>query len=481
MSEKTQSPVAMMCALWLDPQGLPSQEAIMSLNAAGLQPLALPSMGELRVLSHHRKLVVVKLTENTLALQNIIQAMRTVGIKLPVICRVDAQKLSLGVRAMQEGALHVLAAEDWSLTAWREAVGLMNTSTLAPLNSVVFVDPLSLELLALARRVAQAGVTTLLTGPTGAGKEVMARLLHDASVRSTGPFVGVNCSALPESMIEDILFGHEKGAFTGAAREHAGVFEQAHGGTLFLDEVAEIPFALQSKLLRVIQERQVSRLGSQQSIHVDVRLVTATNKDLRAAMQAREFREDLYFRISTFRLRVPALNERPGDILPLAKYLLQYYAPSGRDWYLTPAAEKALLAYSWPGNVRELSNVMQRALVLSEAREIDVTHLLFEEMHQAHPSLSTSTLGSQFLPHQSHFAWGNEAAISMDDNVPVNQKSSADLGSMVRDSEYKAIVSVLQKTPNRIKAAEALGISPRTLRYKLARFKELGLVSAEMN
>jgi len=252
------------------------------------------------------------------------------------------------VLRLEETLLNILARSllfRSQLTVWVYAVNATNfhemPSAAPPLEhraapaepgvrNAVFVDPASRHLLALAQRVAQAEVTTLLVGPTGAGKEVLARVLHEASPRARGPFVALNCAAMPEHLIEDLLFGHDKGAFTGAHRDHKGLFEQAQGGTLFLDEIGEMPVLLQSKLLRVLQERQLTRLGGQSTVALDVRVVAATNKDLRQAMAAREFREDLYYRIATFRLQLLALSERRGDILPLALQCLAEHARPGQ-------------------------------------------------------------------------------------------------------------------------------------------------------
>ena len=204
-------------------------------------------------------------------------------------------------------------------------------------------------------------MTALLVGPTGSGKEVMARVLHEASARARGPFVALNCAAMPENLIEDMLFGHDKGAFTGAHRDQKGLFEQAQGGTLFLDEIGEMPMHLQSKLLRVLQERQLTRLGGQNTIQLNVRIVAATNKDLKQAIAEREFREDLYYRIATFRMRLLPLCERPGDIVPLAMQCLSQH--DHQAWRLHPQAQALLLQYPWPGNVRELEHVISRAAI----------------------------------------------------------------------------------------------------------------------
>jgi two-component system response regulator FlrC len=248
-------------------------------------------------------------------------------------------------------------------------------------------------------------------------------------------------------LIESILFGHEKGAFTGAHQARIGLFEQANGGTLFLDEIGEMPFSLQSRLLRVLQERELTRLGGQQVIRLDFRLIAATNRDLKLAISNREFREDLYFRISAFRLNIPQLRDRPGDILPLAAHFLARQSRSISIPELNPEAAAALLAHRWPGNVRELENVMQRALVLCGSDRIGTEHLMFDD----------DTAAPSGLPEPD----------------PQSQPPEA-LQSAVRASEYQAIMAAIRDSASRNEAAARLGISPRTLRYKLARLREQG-------
>ena len=234
-------------------------------------------------------------------------------------------------------------------------------------------------LVARAERAARVDASVLLTGESGVGKEVMARHIHLASARARAPFVAINCAAIPDSLLEATLFGHEKGSFTGASRQQAGKFEQAQGGTLFLDEIGELPTETQVKLLRVLQERSLVRLGGERAIALDVRVVAATNKNLREQITQRQFREDLYFRLSTFKLRVPALAERSGDILPLAARLLSRHMRSKQAWSLSEDAQRALLSYSWPFNVRELENIIQRAMVLCADTHIDTQHLMFDD------------------------------------------------------------------------------------------------------
>jgi two-component system response regulator FlrC len=373
---------------------------------------------------------------------------------------------------MRRGAYHVLPTNDWSVDSWREALALTPKRTEVTQRNpqtFVFVDPNSQHLLELARRVAQTEVSALVVGPTGAGKEVLARVLHDASPRRNGPFVALNCAALPEHLIEDLLFGHEKGAFTGALKEHRGLFEQAHGGTIFLDEIAEMPYHLQTKLLRVLQERKITRLGGHGSVDLDVRLVAATNKDLREAIANREFREDLYFRISAFKLTILPLRERPGDVLPLAMQFLEKFGPADCQVQLTATAIERLQHYSWPGNVRELQNVIQRALVLSNDDLITENELMFDEVEQRHVS--------QTLPASTQSQLMQYGPREVSEAHQLNASALGDLSTAVKSSEYQVIMAAIQSTRNRNEAAKKLGISPRSLRYKMAQFRELGMTA----
>jgi two-component system response regulator FlrC len=320
--------------------------------------------------------------------------------------------------------------------------------------------------------VAQAEVTALLVGPTGAGKEVLARVLHEASPRARGPFVGLNCAAMPEQLIEDLLFGHDKGAFTGAHRDHKGLFEQAQGGTIFLDEIGEMPLHLQAKLLRVLQERELTRLGGQGTMALDVRVIAATNKDLRRAIADKEFREDLYYRLATFQLRLLPLADRPGDIVPLALQCLNEHSKAATPWQISPAAQAHLLQYPWPGNVRELHNVMRRAMVLATQPTITTDQLMFDEWQ--------SDMDVQ--PQAAHLLMASQQAmLALPDNhrEPIFGTTafpaSAGLSSAVKTSEQHMILAALAATRSRNEAAERLGISPRTLRYKLAQLRERGV------
>jgi two-component system response regulator FlrC len=233
------------------------------------------------------------------------------------------------------------------------------------MQAMVAADPATGQLIDLAARVARTDVTVFINGPTGSGKEVLARQVHAASRRAAAPFIAINCAAIPENMLEALLFGHEKGAFTGAQASNKGIIRAADGGTLLLDEVSEMPMGLQAKLLRVLQERKVTPIGSQTEVPVDIRILATSNRNMAEEVAARRFREDLYYRLNVFPLATRALSARPDDIPALAVNLIRRHLPAGQPLpMITPDALALLCAHSWPGNVRELENVMQRAIVL---------------------------------------------------------------------------------------------------------------------
>ena len=427
------------------------------------------------------ELIIVTLTESTQSLKDMQSRIAAVNSAAPIIARVDRNNFGLGIRAMREGAKSVISSDPFDVEEWREVLELV-AYTPAKNNTqpaFVFADPVSRNLLALAERVAQVDVTVLVAGPTGAGKEVLARILHDASARHQGPFVAFNCAAMPENLIEDMLFGHEKGSFTGASKVQPGLFEQAQGGTIFLDEIGEMSFHLQAKLLRILQERSVVRLGAQKAIDLDIRVVAATNRDLKAAIAQNTFREDLYFRLTAFKLTIPSLRERPKDILPLAEQFLSQQCNGGLPLRLTRAAQVSLEQYRWPGNVRELQNVLVRGMVLANGAPIDVQHLLFDDIGEPdHLAPQARYLtDQQYSAYPAPMADRPAAAPTHLASYAVGtpERATEGLNQVVKHSEWQTIMSALKVTRSREQAAEQLGISPRTLRHKLQKLREQGI------
>jgi two-component system response regulator FlrC len=318
----------------------------------------------------------------------------------------------------------------------------------------VVADSKSIELLQLASKVAASDASVMITGPSGAGKEVMARYIHDQSARADHDFVAINCAAIPDNMLEATLFGYEKGAFTGAVQACPGKFEQAQHGTILLDEITEMDLNLQAKLLRVLQEREVERLGSRKTIKLDVRVLATSNRDLMEAVREGKFREDLYYRLNVFPIRWLPLAQRKDDIIPIANHLLSRHCMEmGREIpEFSSQAQLKLLNHGWPGNVRELDNVIQRALILNNDSNIEVEHILVEEFAVDH--IAAEIQASQ-----------------------VSQSSEApDFKMEIRDQENRIILDALESCHGKRKAvAEKLGISPRTLRYKLAKMREQGI------
>ena len=308
-------------------------------------------------------------------------------------------------------------------------------------------DPESLALYALAERVAAADITVLINGPTGTGKEVLARTIHLNSTRRDGPFIAVNCAALPETMLEALLFGHQKGAFTGASSGGEGFFRAANGGTLLLDEIAEMPLTLQAKLLRALQEREVIPIGATAAQPIDVRVIACANRDLQGEVAAGRFRADLYYRLSVFPLETKTLAERPQDIPALTATLILRHAGNRKHIpWPDASAMAALVDHPWPGNVRELENVIQRALLFAAGDVIDASHIVFDRLPDAPREAARPT-----------------------------EAPPATLGNIVQMSEFQAIRETLAAcNGSRIETARRLGISERTLRYRLAKAREQG-------
>ncbi|WP_341743538.1 sigma-54 dependent transcriptional regulator [Azonexus hydrophilus] len=365
---------------------------------------------------------------------------------LPVVLMTAYAEVDKAVDAMRSGACDFLLKpfEPQAL------LGYINKYELATHRDdagVVAEDTASRDMFAMAKRVAQTDATVLLTGESGVGKEVVARFIHRNSARCDGPFVAINCAAIPDSLLEATLFGYEKGAFTGAQQAQAGKFEQAQHGTLLLDEVTEMPMGLQAKLLRVLQEREVERVGGKKPVELDIRIVATSNRDMAEAVARGVFREDLYYRLNVFPVAIPALRQRPLDILPIARYFIaEHGARFGRTgMQLSQVAEQALTSYGWPGNVRELENVVQRALIMAPGQRIEPEHL--------------NLLGQVVAP----------ASIA----VTVDEKRGDNMN--IKDLEREHILQTLAEVGGSRKLAiERLGISERTLRYKLQQYREEG-------
>jgi two-component system response regulator FlrC len=334
-----------------------------------------------------------------------------------------------------------------------------------PAPAIIAVDPAMINTLARCERVAKTDTSVLITGGSGVGKEIIAHHIHLTSKRATGPYVALNCAAIPDTLLESILFGHEKGSFTGATKSQSGKFEQADGGTLFLDEIGEMPASLQAKLLRVLQDKMVERLGSAEPIKADVRIIAATNRNLEEQVKVGRFREDLYFRLAVFPIHIPELHKRAGDILPLADFFLKRYRLNiGRDDLIFgQSALDVLPQYNWPGNVRELENIIQRAVLLCDGSEIGAEHL--EISAQSHPNESVSLHTLRENPENGTNIASN--SISHQGQVA----SANDMNSVEREHILKVLAQV---GGNRSKAVQILGISERALRYKLKSYKEAG-------
>ena len=342
----------------------------------------------------------------------------------------------------------------------------------------------SQRLLELARRVAVSDCTVLICGESGTGKEVLSRYVHRRSHRARGPFVAVNCAAIPENMLEAMLFGYERGSFTGAHSAHPGKFEQAQGGTLLLDEVTEMPLGLQAKLLRVLQEREVERLGGREPLSLDVRVIATTNRRLREEVAAGRFREDLYYRLNVFPLVIAPLRLRRDDVLPLAMQLLTAHCRPGTAIpALGAEAAHRLLTYHWPGNVRELDNLLQRALILVNGPVIAAEHIQFEAANGVSLEGEARRTAPQSPPWAT--AGGSMSAAARDSAGPAPPRGlMSDLcvagagslaGSLIQAERDLILDALRSGQGSRREAAERLGISPRTLRYKLARLREAGV------
>lgn len=377
-----------------------------------------------------------------LDIYSLIERLAVEPIRVPVVACGVAADARAAVKAIKAGAKEYIP-----LPPDAEFIGSVLAAFSMQTGAVIYKDAATEKVLQLAKQIAPSTASVLITGESGTGKEVVAKFIHTNSKRANAPFVAVNCAAIPENLLESELFGYEKGAFTGAVARHIGKFEEANGGTLLLDEISEMDIRLQAKLLRVLQERQIDRIGGKKPVDVDVRILATSNRDMRQEVLNKTFREDLYFRLNVVNLALPALRDRKGDILPLAEYFVKKYSELN-DLPVKPLAKKTrerLLAYDWRGNVRELENTMHRAVLMSTENEISEDAVLL--MPPVEQSTAESPAGTDTL-----------------------------VGRTVADVEKDLIISTLKHTlGNRTHAANILGISIRTLRNKLKQYMEEGI------
>lgn len=483
----------------------------------------LASSGEeaLKQLARHSevRMIVSDVNMGGMSGHDLLREVKATYPHIPMMLITAYASISESVEAMKQGAIDYLVkpfAPQILIETVARHVGAAQLAGDEPVAQAAS----SQQLLKLAQRVALSDSTVLIVGESGTGKEVLARYIHNHSPRSQQPFIAINCAAIPENMLEAMLFGHEKGAYTGAHSSAPGKFEQANGGTLLLDEISEMDIGLQAKLLRVLQEREVERLGGRKTIKLDVRVIATSNRDMRSEVAAGKFREDLYYRLSVLPLQWSPLRDRPEDIIPLAEKILYKHAQKQHRnrVILSPSAQQALLAYPWPGNVRELDNIMQRALILQMGTSIQAEDLglegsgLYGESNQTaasqKPDLlqAVNTLNTILrapAPTTDYFSNGAardnftsatayETSSHVSDliasNVDPHHLTLTDpgyvrnpaLGSDLKQREFEIIVNTLRtERGSRKNTAERLGISARTLRYKIARLREEGFAITE--
>ena len=401
----------------------------------------------------------------------VLRAAKEMDPELPVIVMTAFGSIQDAVSAMREGALdflakpvdpdHLLLMVERALAQRRLATeNILLKEELASRRGapqIVGEDPRLKQVTIALQRAAATDTTVLLEGESGTGKELFARALHALSPRADGPFVAINCAAIPETLLETELFGHEKGAFTGASQRKPGKFELAHRGTLFLDEIGDLPLTLQPKILRALEEKRFERVGGTSPLHVDVRVVAATNRNLRAAVAARQYREDLYFRLSVFPITIPPLRDRPDDIPMLAKYFIDKFCRdlNKKPLAFAPSAVQEMLEYAWPGNVRELQNCIERAVILTEGDTIHARHLSLSFRQSP-----TAPTGAEEGP------WAQ---------IDLSGTLSDATRRVVAEVERRKIEQALKEAAgNRGRAAETLQVSFKAFTAKL---REYGLES----
>jgi two-component system response regulator FlrC len=401
----------------------------------------------------------VAMVDVNLDVGDMVKQLATERINLPIVACGIGNDSNAAVNAIKGGAKEYvpLPPDPELIAAVLEAVSQENSS-------IIHADLAMKTVLAFADRIAPADASALITGQSGTGKELMARYIHGKSKRSTNNFVAVNCAAIPENLLESELFGHEKGAFTGAVARRIGKFEEANGGTILLDEISEMHTRLQAKLLRAIQEREIDRVGGTQPIKVDVRILATSNRNLESEVKSGGFREDLFFRLNVIEIKLPSLRERPLDIPVLANFFVEKYAAAnGVDRLpISDEAMKMLRAHSWRGNVRELENTMHRAVLLAQGNEISLDAILLSGAQDEVASVAATAAASVIE---------STTVAETDENA-----TKGLVGRTVAEVERDLIIDTLQHClGNRTHAANILGISIRTLRNKLKQYNDEGM------
>ncbi len=389
-------------------------------------------------------------------IDGLITQLNNEHIYVPVVaCGIDSTDTKAAIAAIKAGAKEYIP-----LPPDADLIAAVLQAVAEESNAVIHCDIAMKRVLRLADQIASSDASILITGESGTGKEVMARYIHNKSKRASGPFIAINCAAIPENLLESELFGHEKGAFSGAVARRIGKFEEANGGTILLDEISEMDPRLQAKLLRVIQEREIDRVGGNKTIKIDVRILATSNRDMLAAIKNGDFREDLYFRLNVVNIMLPSLRDRPDDIIMLAKYFIDKYLESNSMGKkpLSDKAIKTLNDYHWPGNVRELENAMHRAVLLSGDKVIDNDAIMLStDVNTINDNMDKTSKGDVLIDKEN---------ISNDPSM---------VGQTVANVERKLIINTLSHClGNRTNAANILGISIRTLRNKLKQYDDEG-------
>ncbi len=385
------------------------------------------------------------LIDVTLEIDKLIPSLESERISIPVVACGTGTDTQAAVQAIRAGAKEYLP-----LPPDAELIAAVFEAIAEESHAIIHRDPRMAEVMRLADQVAPSDASILITGPSGTGKEMMARNIHNKSKRKGGPFVAVNCAAIPENLLESELFGHEKGAFTGAVARRLGKFEEANGGTLLLDEISEMDPRLQAKLLRALQEREIDRVGGKSPVKVNVRIVATSNRNMEEAVAKGDFREDLFFRLNVMNIRLPSLSERPEDIAILAEHFVEKYSDANDvpNRPIDAQAMTMLKGHGWPGNVRELENTMHRAVLLASGDKIDTGAIMLTESAGTNGGIAQSTGGGE---------------------------AQSLVGRTVADVERDLIIDTLQHCiGNRTHAATILGISIRTLRNKLKLYGNQG-------